>query len=304
MWTRAVLLFLAALLPALAELKSGPPLPYQVVENWAKLPAGWNLGECSGVAVDKDDNVWIFNRGSHPVIELDKNGKFIQAWKDVPFTSSHGIRIDPQGNVWTIDVQAHRILKSTPDGHILMIIGGVRGAPGNNESKDAFNQPTGINFASNGDFFISDGYVNSRVIKFNKDGDFLTMWGKKGTGDGEFNLVHDVAIDSHGRLYIADRTNERVQMFDQNGKFSGKWTDIGAPWGLAYYAPENSIYMCDGKNDRIVKLNLDGQILGVLGSHGKAQGKLDFPHNIAVDSSGAIYVAEIKNWRVQKFVKR
>ena len=128
-------------------------------------------------------------------------------------------------------------------------------------------------------------------------------WGQKGTGDGEFNLVHDVALDSSGRVYVADRTNQRVQIFDQNGKFLGKWTGIGAPWGLSYVKRENALYMCDGVNDRIVKLNTDGQILGVLGSHGKTAGKLDYPHNIAVDSSGTIYVAEIKNWRVQKFVK-
>lgn len=295
----------AALSPALAELKSGPPLDYKVVENWAQLPKGWNFGECSGVDVDKDDNVWIFNRGAHPVVQLDKNGKLLQAWAEMPVKSSHGLRVDADGNIWTVDVEAHRIVKFSPSGRVLMMIGGVGGAAGKEgDAKDAFNRPTDVTFAPNGDFFVSDGYVNSRVIKFNKDGDYLTQWGRKGTGDSEFNLVHDVALDSHGRLYVADRNNQRVQMFDQSGKFLGKWTDIGSPWGLYYVGRENAIYMCDGVNDRIIKLNLDGQVLGVLGSHGKAAGKLDFPHNLAVDSTGAIYVAEIKNWRVQKFVKR
>lgn len=301
---RVSLLLLAAWLPAFAEVKSGPPLPYQVVENWAQLPKGWNLGECSGVDVDKNDNVWVFNRGAHPVIQFDKNGKVLQSWDQMPVSSSHGIRVDPEGNVWTIDVQAHRILKLNPNGRVMMVIGGVRGAAGKEDTKDAFNQPTDVIFAPNGDFFVSDGYVNSRVVKYNKDGDYLMQWGKKGTGDGEFNLVHDVALDSHGLLYVADRTNARVQIFDQNGRFKSKWTDIGAPWGLYFVPRENAMYMCDGVNDRVVKLNMDGQILGVLGSHGKAQGKFDFPHNLAVDSSGAIYVAEIKNWRVQKFVKK
>ncbi len=302
---QVLLLMFATLSPALAELKSGPPLPYEVVENWAQLPKGWNFGECSGVDVDKDDNVWIFNRGAHPVIQFDKNGKMLQAWAEMPVKSSHGLRVDADGNIWTVDVEGHRIVKFSPGGRVLMMIGGVGGTAGKEgDTKDAFNRPTDVTFAPNGDFFVSDGYINSRVIKFNKDGDYLTQWGRKGTGDSEFNLVHDVALDSHGRLYVADRNNQRVQLFDQSGKFLGKWTDIGSPWGLYYVGRENAIYMCDGVNDRIIKLNLEGQVLGVLGSHGKAAGKLDFPHNLAVDSTGAIYVAEIKNWRVQKFVKK
>ena len=299
-----ILLLLVAALPAIAELKSGPPLPNHVVPDWAQLPKGWNFGECSGVAVDKDDNVWVFNRGPHPVIEFDKSGKMLQAWTDVPVTSSHGIRVDADGNIWTVDVAAHRVMKFTPAGHLLMMIGQVGGKPGdNNDTKDGFNRPTNLIFAPNGDFYVSDGYVNSRVVKFNKEGVHQMHWGRKGTGDGEFDLVHDVALDSRGRVYVADRTNQRVQIFDPDGKFLGKWTDIGAPWGLYYVKGENAIYMCDGVNNRIIKLNLEGQILGVLSSYGKVPGKLDYPHSVAVDSAGAIYVAEIKNWRVQKFAK-
>jgi DNA-binding beta-propeller fold protein YncE len=297
-----VLIALAAL-PAPAELKSGPALPHHLVADWAQLPKGWNFGECSGVAIDKDDNVWVFNRGAHPVIEFGKSGKMLQAWTEVPVTAAHGLKVDRDGNIWTVDVAAHRVMKFTTGGHLLMMIGQVGGAPGTNDTKDGFNRPTNLAFAPNGDFFVSDGYVNSRVVRYNKDGEYITHWGQKGTGDGEFNLVHDVALDSRGRVYVADRLNQRVQIFDQTGKFLGKWTDVGAPWGLDYVARENAIYMCDGVNNRIVKLNLDGQILGVLSSYGKIPGKLDFPHSIAVDSTGAIYVAEIKNWRVQKFAK-
>jgi DNA-binding beta-propeller fold protein YncE len=295
------LLVLACLIPASAQLKSGPPLPHKLVKDWAKLPKGWNFGECSGVAVDAQDNVWIFNRGPRPVIQLDKNGNVLQAWGEGTIKSSHGIRIDPDGNVWGVDVEGHRILKYNREGRVQMVLGFREGT---DETKDAFNRPTGVAFLPNGDFYISDGYINSRVLKFNREGDYLLHWGRKGKGDGEFDLVHDVAVDSRGRVYVADRTNQRVQIFDGNGKFLGKWTDVGAPWGLAYSAKENAIYMCDGLNNRIVKLNLDGQILGVLGSFGKAPGKLDFAHNIAVDSEGSVYVAEIKNWRVQKFAKQ
>ena len=299
-----LLVALVVLIPAFAQLKSGPLLPQQLVNDWAKLPKGWNFGECSGVATDKQDNVWVFSRGAHPVTQFDRDGKFLQAWPDIKIVSSHGIRVDDEGNVWLIDVKGHVVIKCNPEGRVLMVLGNRQGTPGNNDSKDAFNEPTGIAFGKNGDLFISDGYVNARVIKFNRDGEYIMHWGKKGTGDGEFNLVHDVCFDSEERLYVADRLNQRIQIFDTNGKFLGKWTDIGAPWGLAYSRKENCIYMCDGVNNRIVKLGLDGKVLGVLGSYGKAPGKLDFVHNIALDSRGAIYVSEVKNWRVQKFAAR
>jgi len=284
-----------------ADLQSGPPLPHRLVKDWAQLPAGWNFGECSGVDVDRQDNVWVFHRGSHKVIQFDKSGKMLSAWEDVPVLSSHGIRIDGDGNVWLVDVNGHAVLKCSRTGGVQMVIVNAGNRPGDNDSRYAFNRPTGLAFTPNGDFYVSDGYENSRVIKFSKDGEYLTHWGRKGTGDGEFNLVHDVCVDSRGRVYVADRTNARVQIFDGNGKFLGKWTDVGSPWGLYYVARENAIYMADGVNNRVVKLNLDGQVLGVLGGFGKAPGKFDFAHNLAVDSTGAIYVAEIKNWRVQKF---
>ena len=297
-----LLLILFVFIPT--QLKSGPPLPHQLVTDWAKLPVGWNFGEVSGVATDKQDNVWVFNRGLHPVMQFNREGKFLQAWSDIKIISSHGIRVDAEGNIWLIDVKGHVVIKCNPTGRVLMILGNRQGVAGNNESKDSFNEPTGIAFDKQGNLYISDGYVNARVIKFNKDGEYLTHWGRKGTGDGEFNLVHDVCVDAEERVYVADRNNQRIQIFDKNGKFLGKWTDIGAPWGLTYSAKENCMYMCDGLNNRIVKLSMDGQMLGTLSSYGKAPGKLDFVHNIAVDSLGGLYVAEIKNWRVQKFAAR
>lgn len=300
---RTLIFFSLTLAAALAEGPSVPVLPYHAVDNWAKLPAGWNLGECSGVAVDRKDNVWVFNRGPHPVIEFDRTGKMLQAWSDVPVKSSHGIRVDPEDNVWLIDVAGHKVLKMSPQGRVLMIIGGVGDAPGDQTSKDAFNRPTNIAFGPNGDFFVSDGYVNARVAKFNKDGDYLKQWGSKGTGENQFNIVHDVVFDSKGRLLVADRENSRIQVFDQDGKLLKIWPDLGAAWGLAYSPKEDVVYMADGRNDRVVKIDMDGHITGVLGSHGRTSGKFHYPHSVAIDSTGALYVAEIRNWRVQKFVK-
>ena len=158
-------------------------------------------------------------------------------------------------------------------------------------------------FAPDGTFFVSDGYGNSRVAKYTKDGEYVKQWGAKGTGDGEFNIVHDIVMDKRGLLYVADRENHRIQVFDQDGKFLRKWPELGAAWGLAYVAGEDAFYMSDGVNDQVIRLDKNGKVTGVLGGHGKVAGKFHFPHSVAVDSTGAIYVAEILNWRVQKFVK-
>jgi DNA-binding beta-propeller fold protein YncE len=290
-----------------AKLKSGPPLPYKVAANWAQLPKGYNFGEATGVDVDRQGNVWVFNRGHWPVIQFDKSGKMLQAWTEetFPVKSAHGLRVGPDGNIWCVDVAGHVVFKLNTDGRILMVLGNRQTNPGNNDSHDAFYQPTNLAFRTNGNFYVSDGYINARVIEFNPQGEYVRHWGKKGTGDGEFDLVHDVAIDSKARVYVADRRNERIQIFDETGKFIGKWTDIGAPWGLAYMLKEEAIYMCDGRYNRIIKLNLEGQVLGVLSSWGKAPGTLDYAHSIAIDQSdGSLYTVEIKNWRVQKWIRQ
>ena len=292
-----------AVVPVVAALKSGPPMPYKVVENWAKLPEGWTLGPCSTVTLDREEHVWIFSRGAHPVTEFDRDGKLLRSWGEGAVKQAHGIRIDPEGNVWGVDVAAHVVRKYTPDGKLLMTVG-QEGKPGDNESHDAFNRPTNVAFAPNGDFYVSDGYVNSRVVRFNKDGKYLGQWGRKGTGVGEFDLVHDIVLDKRNRLLVAERTNQRIQIFDLAGKPLGKWVDIGAPWSITYVAREDAVYMADGLNMRLVKLNMNGDVIGVLGGPGKAPGQFDQPHGVAVDSTGAIYVTEVANQRVQKFIKQ
>jgi len=291
----------------LSKLKSGPSLPYAVDANWPQLPKGYNFGECSGVDVDKQGNVWVFNRGHWPVIQLDRRGKLLQAWTQdtFPVKTSHGLRVGPDGNIWLVDVDGHVVFKLSPEGRVLMVLGSRQGTPGNNQAQDAFNRPTNVAFRANGNFYVSDGYVNSRVVEFTPDGYWVRQWGKKGTGDGEFDLVHDVQVDPKGRVYVGDRLNERIQVFDGNGKFLTKWTDIGSPWGIYYSPKDEAIFMCDGKYDRIVKLNLEGLVLGVLSEYGKGPGKLDFAHSIAVDpQDSSFYTVEIKTWRVQKWVKK
>ena len=298
-----VCLLLAAATLGATDWSKVPKLPHKVVEDWAQLPKGWNFGETVSVAIDAQSNVWVYNRGPHQVIQFSKAGEFLRAWDEVPHVAAHGLAIGPDGAVWLVDVAAHRVMKFTPTGRLQMVIGNPGGNPGENDAAYAFNRPTHLAFTPNGNFYVSDGYVNSRVVLFSKDGKQLKHWGSKGTGDGQFDLVHDVTVDNRGRVYVADRANSRVQVFDADGKFLEKWTDVGQPWGLFFVAKENAIYMADGLVNRIVKLSTDGKVLGQLGEFGKAPGQLDFPHHLAVDSEGSIYVAEIKNWRVQKFAK-
>ena len=257
--------------------------------------------ESVSVDVDSDDNVWVFHRGERKVMQFDRHGKVLDAWEDMPIESAHGLQVDAENNIWLVDVSGHRVMKCDRNGRILMVIANAGMGTGENDAPYGFNRPTGLAFAPNGDFYVSDGYVNSRVVKYTKDAQYITHWGAKGTGDGQFNLVHDVTVDKDGLVYVADRTNARVQVFDPNGKFLAKWDDVGNPWGLHYVESQNAIYMADGHNNRILKLNLKGKVLGVLSQFGKAQGDLDFAHHLTVYSTGAIYVTEIKNWRVQKF---
>jgi len=279
-----------------------PELPHKVVLDWAQLPDGWNFGETPAVAVDGNDHVWVYNRGTHPVMEFDKTGRFIQSFKESQHVGAHGIEVDAEGDVWLVDVAGHSVVEFSPTGRVKLTIAEAGRAAGDNDSKYAFNRPTGVVFRPDGGFYVSDGYVNTRVVQYTKDAVYVRHWGGKGTGDGQFNLVHDVTVDERGRLYVADRGNSRIQVFDADGKFIEKWTDIGTPWGVEYVAAEKAIYVADGVNNHVIKLDLRGKVLGRLGGFGKAQGLFDFPHHIAVDSEGSIYVAEIKTWRVQKFV--
>jgi len=217
------------------------------------------------------------------------------------YTAAHGLHVDQEGNIWTTDIGTHVVLKMDNTGRIRMVLG-RRGQAG--ETNELFNQPTDVATAPNGDVYITDGYGNSRVVKLAKDGSFIRAWGKRGVGEGEFNAPHSVALDKQGNVYIADRENFRIQIFDGDGNFLRQWKHVGSPWGLAF-GPDESLYMSDGYNNRILKLNRDGKILGALGKHGKLPGQLELCHHLAVGPlTGSLYVGEITNWRVQKFVPR
>ena len=275
-------------------------LPYEVVPDWPQLPVGRNFAETAGVAVDAKENVYVFHRGEEPIFVIDKSGKFLRSMGKEIFSRPHGIHIDKEGNVWAVDDGSHVVVKMGSTGRVQMVLGRLGEA---GEKNDRFNRPTDIATAANGDFYVTDGYGNSRVVKFSKEGKFLKAWGKKGVGDGEFNTPHAVTVDKEGLVYIGDRENFRIQVFDADGNFLRMWDHVGSPWGLDI-TEDQKLFMTDGHNNRVVKLDLDGGILGVLGEFGKLPGQFNFCHHIAAGASGAIYTSEILNWRAQKFVPR
>ena len=290
-----ILVFLAPFASGLAQ-QTGPKLPHQVVADWAKLPAGWYFGEVAGVDVDADDNVWVFARGKHPVIQFDSAGNMLQAWNQFPAKEAHALRVGPEGHIWTVDVSDHHVMKSTPEGRLVMILGRHPAA----DSK-SFNRPATLTFAPNGDIYIADGYINGRVMKFNSEGEFLMQFGRPGSGPGEFGRVHDIALGKDGLIYVADPDNYRIQIFNEDGKLLDQWTDLGQIHAIYYVEREDVLYMSD-TGQRLLKVDMNGKVLGQLSSYGKVPGKIDIAHYLAVDSTGAIYVAELNNWRVQKFV--
>lgn len=279
------------------QQRTVPDLGYKVAPEWPTLPAGWNFGEVAGVEADSRGRVYVFHRGPHPLIEFESGGKFVRSWLEDMITRAHTVRVDHQGNIWAIDVGGHVVLKMNPQGRVIMVLGrkGQAGAGQNN-----FDQPTDVAVTPNGDFYVSDGYGNSRVVKFSPEGNYSLEWGKKGTGPGEFNLPHAVVLDARGRVYVSDRENRRIQIFDGTGKFLAEWKNIGSFSGLEM-TPDQQIWAAGGA--RVVLLNLEGQIVGSLAPPGKLPGQVNSAHGIAVGPGGEVYVAEL-NWRVQKFVKK
>ena len=265
------------------------------ISDFFQLPPDWKLGACSAVAVNRKGEIIVFHRGEHPLIVFDAAGKFVRSWGDDLVKAAHGLRVDRDDNVWTTDMNGHRVFKFDPTGKLLLSLGtGKAGA-----EHDQFNKPTDIAFGSNGEFFITDGYGNTRVMKFAASGKWLMSWGQPGKADGQFNLPHAIVIDAKGRLLVGDRENNRVQVFDQDGKWLATWPGF-APFGLARDLT-GRIYVADAQAHQILRLNAAGEVERRWGRKGSAPGEFELPHMLTFDASGQLYVAEINGLRVQKF---
>jgi DNA-binding beta-propeller fold protein YncE len=307
------------------------PDPYRTIENWAKLPEGRPWGSTAGVTVDRKGNIWVAERcgantcaGSKlaPILEFDPSGKLLTSFGAEMFVFPHGITADRDGNIWVTDGdgkdgKGHQVFKFSPTGKVLMTLGKA-GVAGNSE--DTFNKPSAVAIATNGDIFIADGHggeSNARIVKFSKDGKFIMTWGKKGSAPGDLNIPHALALDSKGRLFVADRGNNRIQIFDQNGKFIDQWQQFSRPSGL-FIDKNDVIYVADSESGSVAKDHGAWKRGIRVGSAKDGSLKAFIPdpnadpnytgtsaaEGVAADSKGVIYGAEVGPKDLKKYAKQ
>ncbi|MGA2714236.1 MAG: peptidyl-alpha-hydroxyglycine alpha-amidating lyase family protein [Bryobacteraceae bacterium] len=294
------------------------PNPYHPVENWAQLPAGVQWGQVIGVQPDAHGNLWVFHRSDPAILEFDASGKYLKGFANGMFAQAHGLSIDRDGNIWVTDAEKKdgkgmQVFKFSPDGKILMTLGkaGVAGA-----GPDTFNGPSSVVVAPNGDIFVADGHgegTNARVVKFSKDGKFIKEWGKKGSGPGEFDTLHSMAMDSKGRLFIADRGNSRIQIFDQDGNFIDQWKQFGRPSGI-FISKNDTLYSVDSQSDektnpgvkRGIRIGSakDGSVK-VFIPDTSTDPKIALAEGVSADAKGdTVYAAGVSSMGLHKFVKQ
>jgi sugar lactone lactonase YvrE len=302
------------------------PNPYRVVENYFKLPEGRIFGSTPAVDIDRDGrSIWVFERcgrpgggapcvDSHvaPILKFDASGTLVKSFGEGMFVSPHGIGVDDQGNVWVTDgaakdAKGQQVFKFSPDGRVLMTLGkaGVAG-----DGPDTFNQPSDVAIAPNGDIFVADGHggnSNARIVKFSKDGTFVKAWGKKGSRPSEFDTPHALAMDSSGRLFVADRGNNRIQIFDQSGQFVAEWKQFGRPSGI-YIDKKDTLYSADTQSDDRTNAGFNRGIR--IGSAKSGAVTAFVPdadpdgtgEGVAADASGNVYGALTAKQTLKKYV--
>ena len=341
----AVLIALAA--HSAAAQQAVPEIRFDANADFLRLPDNIHLGEVAGVALNSKGHLFVFSRtgerstlhgaSASQLFEFTRSGEFVrEIGRDLyGFAFAHTVRVDRDDNLWVTDEGTNMVIKFNPAGRVTMVLGrrpeAVEAAPAPGSPPPAagwgsFNRPTDVAFSPAGDVFISDGYGNSRVVKVDRDGRWVKTWGERGTGAGQFNTPHTIANDALGNIYVGDRGNRRIQVFDGEGRFLRQFTiDVpyakaanilvgrepgpagsplpqsGAPWAICITpGPTQVLYVADAVPGRIYKLNLDGKVIGVLGDAGKLPKQFGWIHQIACPSENELYVAEVLNWRVQR----
>ena len=281
---------------------------YEVQENWAKVPPGWSFRDVAAVAVDHQDRVYVFNRGEHPMMVFDRDGHFLRSWGEGVFNRAHGLHIGPDESLYCTDDGDHSVRKCTLEGKVVLTIG-IPGKPSPYMSGEPFHRCTHTALSPRGDVYVSDGYGNSRVHKYSPDGKLLKTWGQSGTGPGEFNIPHNLCCDPDGWVYVADRENHRVQVFDGNGKYETEWHNLHRPCGM-YMEPKKKPLCYIGEigptmpvnrevpnlGPRISIVDHEGKLVSRFGAAHAGYDRPDqfvAPHGMAVDSRGDIYVGEV-----------
>lgn len=294
---------------------------YQALPKWEQLPAGWRFDEVAGVATDSRDRVYVFNRGQHPLMIFDRDGKFLSSWGEGIFARAHGITIGPDDAVYCTDDLDHRVRKFTPEGKLLLTLGtsgqasdtGIDGIDYRTirRAGPPFHRPTNVALAGDGSLYVTDGYGNARVHKFSPEGRLLFSWGEPGSGPGQFNLPHGIALDRAGRVYVADRENSRIQLFTPDGRFLTEWTDVSRPMQVCIDRNDD-VFVVDvgwraGRfpwqtppalnpvGARLSVFNREGQLQCRWGGSDNPTAPGDFfaPHDLCIDAHGDIYVGEV-----------
>lgn len=271
---------------------------WEVLPSWGQLPAGMTMGAASQVATTSDGRILVFRRAVPSFFVFEPDGTFVKSWGETPYRLAHGVRVDREGSIWVTDNTDNLVQKFSSDGKLLMTVG-RKGVAGDNTSQDGFDGPADVFVASNGDFFVADGYRNSRVVQFSKDGKFIRIiGGVKGAEPGQFNLPHAVVLDSKGRIIVADAENSRIQVFDPTGKFLEQWTEfIAKPRGALYITADDTLYVSHVDAEAISVMK-NGKVVDVIRNVGGR------PHGMTLDRSGNIYVSFPLTQGVKKIVKK
>jgi hypothetical protein len=333
MLRRSLLVLVLAAYSLSAQQSPVPEIQYRSVPDFLQLPSDLYFGEVAGVAVNSKGHIFVFSRGNSTgpaygasaaqLLEFEANGKFVReighnlyAW-----SYAHSVKIDPHDNIWVADKGSDVVVKFNHEGRVTMVFGRKQEAsdegtgplkhvhPPLPPEDGLFRQVTDVAWDASGNSYISDGYINSRIAKVDKDGNWLKSWGEPGNKPGQFDTPHSIAVDAQGNVYVADRGNHRIQVFDGDGKFGNISANPsgarmpGSPWAICITPPPNQVlYSSDAFPGRIYKLSLDGKLLGMFGKSGKQLGQFGWIHEIACPSENELYVAELLNWRVQKLV--
>lgn len=313
MKTMLYLLLLGAAACALAQpapMTRPPGLPelaLRPVYDFLQLPANANFGSTSAVAVNSKGHIIVLNRGPQPLMEFDARGRFLRGFGEGLFARPHGLRIDAEDNIWATDGGDHVVYKFDAQGRLRLVLG-VRGSPGDWHPVTPlaqFAEPNDVAIAPSGDIYVTQGHGGKgeyRVLRFDRHGNPLGRWGRRGSGPGEFDVPHSVAVDAAGLVYVADRGNRRVQIFDAEGNYLREWALFGTPCGLVIR--DGTVWLANGHAGQIVRLDLDGRVLGITGGQGKGPGQYGEAHFLAVTANGELLVADTLNWRVTRLVPR